>query len=335
MAAIFTPEMTALAKTITLAIDIPDEYIRAYSNATWALFGPSALAFEEGVNFVLPGFVDSINDLRVRYTIPTRFTLPLMGRPIDALFAVFLYFTFLVVFYFVGRAVGKRSYRLFGLVHNSFLTLLSFYMASGLMLSAIASGFDSLWNNPMADTYTDDVGWAMVKFGWLYLVSKLPEFGDTFLMLLKHNYRQVSFLHLYHHSSIFLWTYTILCMGPGGDLYYASMVNSWVHVIMYGYYAGTLAFKDGPVRRVLDSFKFMITKVQITQFFLNLGQAVYGMFLPEETVYYPRFLCVGQAFYMVSMVILFVNFLHRNQGKPKQTKQVRGATSGKESKKEK
>lgn len=31
------------------------------------------------------------------------------------------------------------------------------------------------------------------------------EFTDTFIMVLKRNDRQITFLHLYHHATIFMW----------------------------------------------------------------------------------------------------------------------------------
>lgn len=36
-------------------------------------------------------------------------------------------------------------------------------------------------------------------------------------MILKKNYRQVSFLHVYHHLSIFPIWWLVTLMAPGGD----------------------------------------------------------------------------------------------------------------------
>jgi len=38
----------------------------------------------------------------------------------------------------------------------------------------------------------------MAKIIWVFYVSKIVEFIDTVIMVLKKNNRQVSFLHVYH-----------------------------------------------------------------------------------------------------------------------------------------
>ena len=309
-----SPEFAAFSKRVSYAMEIPDEYISVFSEKTWAIFGPGALAFEEALTTLFPGFMSTMNSFHDTHFVRTRKVLPLNERPVDVLFAVFLYFVSLFVLYLFAKVVGKHSYRFLGLIHNFFLFAISLYMCVGFFFAAVGSDFQTLWNNPVADTKTDDMGWCLAKLGWVFLISKVPEFGDTFLMVLKHNWHQISFLHLYHHSSILIWTYCIMSGAPGGDVYWPSMVNSGVHVIMYGYYAGTLAAgKEGHFRRFLNGIKFYITKIQIIQFVFNMAQSVNGLIVTPA--HYPRYLCVGQTLYMVSMLVLFGNFLLRNQGK--------------------
>eukprot|EP00041_Stephanoeca_diplocostata_P004507 m.46348 g.46348 ORF g.46348 m.46348 type:complete len:114 (+) comp15158_c0_seq4:566-907(+) len=38
---------------------------------------------------------------------------------------------------------------------------------------------------------------------WLHYVSKAYEFMDTFIMIAKKNFRQITFLHVYHHATTF------------------------------------------------------------------------------------------------------------------------------------
>lgn len=94
-----------------------------------------------------------------------------------------------------------------------------------------------------------------------FYFSKLPEFVDTFIMLLKRNYHQVSFLHVYHHSSIFLIWWLVTFLAPTGEAWYSAMLNSFIHVIMYGYYfAAAIGFRG------VDFVKRYITMMQMTQF---------------------------------------------------------------------
>lgn len=44
-----------------------------------------------------------------------------------------------------------------------------------------------------------------VEIYWRLLALQVYEFTDTFIMVLKRNDRQISFLHVYHHASTFLW----------------------------------------------------------------------------------------------------------------------------------
>eukprot|EP00656_Telonema_subtile_P010919 TRINITY_DN15323_c0_g1_i1.p1 TRINITY_DN15323_c0_g1~~TRINITY_DN15323_c0_g1_i1.p1 ORF type:complete len:132 (-),score=18.40 TRINITY_DN15323_c0_g1_i1:15-410(-) len=81
----------------------------------------------------------------------------------------------------------------------------------GLIAAAIAGKY-TVWNNPVKNENVND--WRMAKIIWIYYISKLPEFGDTFLMVLKHNYHQVSFLHLYHHSTVFVIWFVVCLVGP-------------------------------------------------------------------------------------------------------------------------
>ena len=99
-----------------------------------------------------------------------------------------------------------------------------------LIIEARYLGF-SLWNVDIYEPSHPHQG-ALTRVVWLFYVSKIPEFLDTALMLLKQNYRQVSVLHVYHHSTVFLFWSWVVCRAPGGDVYYSATVNSGIHVIM-------------------------------------------------------------------------------------------------------
>lgn len=76
----------------------------------------------------------------------------------------------------------------------------------------------------------------MAKLTWIFTYSKVIEFLDTVFMILEGRMRQVSFLHVYHHVSIFTYWFAILWAGPGSDAYFSLAINSYIHVLMYGYY---------------------------------------------------------------------------------------------------
>jgi elongation of very long chain fatty acids protein 4 len=52
---------------------------------------------------------------------------------------------------------------------------------------------------------------------YMFYMSKYVEFMDTIIMVLKRNMRQITFLHVYHHSSIALIWWIIAYHAPGGE----------------------------------------------------------------------------------------------------------------------
>lgn len=98
---------------------------------------------------------------------------------------------------------------------------------------------------------------------WIFHCSKIIELIDTLFLVLKKKGNQLTFLHLYHHSTIVVATWIGVKFVPGGScmswtvvctyvhIYSLSfqtkilscvlaaviaMVNSWIHVFMYFYY---------------------------------------------------------------------------------------------------
>ena len=101
----------------------------------------------------------------------------------------------------------------------------------------------------------------MARVTWVFVMSKYPELIDTVIMLVKGNYRQVSFLHVFHHAVMIFpigeinaiyyavvrewqqsgdWAALLRLSrsvyGLQGDGYFPVLLNSGVHVIMYGHY---------------------------------------------------------------------------------------------------
>ena len=66
----------------------------------------------------------------------------------------------------------------------------------------------------------------MAKYVWLFYVSKIFEFTDTIIMVLKKNDRQITFLHVYHHFSIFMIWWLVTFVAPNGESYFSAALNS-------------------------------------------------------------------------------------------------------------
>lgn len=99
---------------------------------------------------------------------------------------------------------------------------------------------------------------------WLYYIIKFFELLDTIFLMLRKKDNQLSFLHVYHHSTMFIFSWLGTKYVPGGSAFLPILINSAVHVIMYFYY--TLAamrcskiFKYKKYVTIIQLVKIIIT----------------------------------------------------------------------------
>jgi elongation of very long chain fatty acids protein 4 len=188
-------------------------------------------------------------------------------------------------------------------------------MLIDILRHAYASNFKLFGNG--VDSSTTGPAYGLARALWIFYVSKVAEFFDTFLMAAKRNFHQITFLHVYHHASIFMIWWVIVYFAPGGEAYFSAALNSFIHVLMYGYYLWSTfssskkatAAVDGKKPRVNPCqpayWRPYITRMQLTQFCCMLFQATYDLLIPNP---YPRFAIWILFIYMFTMLGLFGNF---------------------------
>ena len=94
---------------------------------------------------------------------------------------------------------------------------------------------------------------------YIFYIQKYWEFLDTFIFILRKSYRQVTLLHVYHHSSITVMVRIFLHYYPGGINCVPVILNSFVHMLMYTHYlCSCLGFKCW--------WRSYLTKLQLVQF---------------------------------------------------------------------
>lgn len=103
----------------------------------------------------------------------------------------------------------------------------------------------------------------MARAVWLYYVCKLIEFSDTIFFVLRKKERQLSFLHIFHHSIITLAAWIAVRFYPGGHSTLLGVINSFIHVLMYGYY---MLSAFGPHMEKYLWWKKYLTRLQLIQF---------------------------------------------------------------------
>jgi elongation of very long chain fatty acids protein 4 len=146
----------------------------------------------------------------------------------------------------------------------------------------------------------------------IFYLSKVLDFADTVFMIVKGNWHQVSFLHVYHHTSIFLVYWLNANVSYDSDIYFTIVLNGIIHFIMYGYYLATTFNVVVPV-----FLKKLITNSQLIQFCCMEGQ---GACLLFGNCAFPRNVTILYMSYIVTMLVLFLDFKRKAYSSSKKSK---------------
>ncbi|KAH8407670.1 hypothetical protein KR222_010145 [Zaprionus bogoriensis] len=123
---------------------------------------------------------------------------------------------------------------------------------------------------------------------YAYYFNKLLDLLDTVFFLLRKSYKQISFLHVYHHVMVITFCYWAMRFyGAGGHLNSIQMVNSFVHAVMYMYYFLSALYPG--TKAIIESKKY-ITITQLVQFVIVFGHASYVLLFPKGCGYPKRIL---------------------------------------------
>lgn len=206
----------------------------------------------------------------------------------------------------------KLELKLFATVHNGILFFLSAYMVVETVRCAWTdfnwskTGFRPFCNAVDSGNYGDKstefsspAAAQLAAVIHIHYLSKAYEFVDTFIMVFKKNYHQVSFLHVFHHATTFfpVW-YLNIKYGPGGDAWFCCFLNSFVHVLMYSYYFGAnLGFRS-PLKPYMTMF-------QMCQFVLFIVQSAWGI---SNDCYQPRIQLYQLGVQCITFLLLFGHY---------------------------
>jgi len=64
-----------------------------------------------------------------------------------------------------------------------------------------------------------------IKLGWLFYITKLVDFCDTLFFILRKKERQLSGLHVFHHSVMPFFCWIGLKFAPGGNSAFFPLIN--------------------------------------------------------------------------------------------------------------
>ena len=163
--------------------------------------------------------------------------------------------------------------------------------------------------------YLDELTMKISYYQWWSIFLRLSEFLETIFFIMRKKFNQVSILHVYHHISVpfFIWAFL---MSSGGRMEaYIMVLNSTVHVIMYGYYFFSSFQK---CQKYTNFAKPFITAIQILQLFIIFGHCIVGS-LPGCHV---TRLFIAQVINLGVLIFMFSKFYFENFLKGKRSSAV-------------
>ncbi|XP_033010449.1 elongation of very long chain fatty acids protein 2 isoform X1 [Lacerta agilis] len=184
------------------------------------------------------------------------------------------------------------------ILYNLGVTMLSFYMLIELILATWEGGYNLQCQNL---TSAGEADIRVAKVLWWYYFSKVIEFADTMFFVLRKKNSQITFLHVYHHATMFNIWWCVMNWIPCGQSFFGPTLNSFIHVLMYSYYGLSVI----PSMRKYLWWKKYLTQAQLIQFLLTITHTLSAVVKPCG---FPFGCLIFQSSYMATLVILFVNF---------------------------
>merc|ERR1712127_547254 len=180
---------------------------------------------------------------------------------------------------------------------------------------AYRSGYSVVPCNPVSK-----VNPPVANLLWLFYISKVWDFWDTFFIVIGKKWRQLSFLHVYHHFTIFLFYWLDVNAMYDGDIFLTILLNGFIHTVMYTYYFICMHTKDYKTGKSLPIWwKPFLTSLQLVQFITMMTQATYLMF--TKTCKGHNMKITGVYFvYIMTLFFLFLQFFISSYMTPKKKK---------------
>uniref|UniRef100_W8BT37 Elongation of very long chain fatty acids protein n=1 Tax=Ceratitis capitata TaxID=7213 RepID=W8BT37_CERCA len=162
---------------------------------------------------------------------------------------------------------------------------------------------------------------------YIFYLLKVIDYVETVFFVLRKSFKQVSFLHIYHHIMMSTFVY-YLGSYYGGAGQYASVIalNCAVHGFMYTYY---LISALQPNKKMGLWWKKYITRIQLTHFVLVLLHHSYPLIFRPQCGF-PKGLLWFAVCQSLIMVALFGNFYRRTYLQNKQNKEKEDINGNKE-----
>eukprot|EP00918_Siedleckia_nematoides_P081277 GHVU01178270.1.p1 GENE.GHVU01178270.1~~GHVU01178270.1.p1 ORF type:complete len:323 (-),score=52.31 GHVU01178270.1:563-1531(-) len=198
-------------------------------------------------------------------------------------------------------------------VYNVVQVVLCAYMSIEAAKLVLVDGYKFAcnpfdWQKPQS--------WRAVNLLFVFYMSKVLDFCDTAFIILRHKWRQMSFLHVYHHMATFFVYWINTNVSYDGDVFLTVALNGFVHVVMYSYYLLRTLNVEVP-------WKALVTQIQLFQFALMITQASWMLFFESP---FPRRVTWVYIIFITTLIALFNDFriktYHSKKGEGKPQKRA-------------
>nr|QBO55933.1 elongation of very long chain fatty acid 9c [Brachionus rotundiformis] len=225
--------------------------------------------------------------------------------------------TLIILGIYIASIVGIKKFmsnrkpfelREFMILYNFLQVVASFYIFIEVAVVAIKSKY-SMTCEPV-DYTNNPLAIRMASVLHFYYIMKLVDLIDTVIFAFRKKSNQISFLHVFHHSSMVINSWCGVKWVAGGQTFFLCCLNSLVHSIMYGYYGLSAC---GPSVQKYLWWKKYLTQLQLVQFFVIMTHAVVNIF--QKNCAYQKGYSIAFVLYGVFITSLFLNFYHKSYSK--------------------
>uniref|UniRef100_H3C9L0 Elongation of very long chain fatty acids protein n=1 Tax=Tetraodon nigroviridis TaxID=99883 RepID=H3C9L0_TETNG len=246
---------------------------------------------------------------------------PLMDNPLPtlAISTSYLLFLWLGPKYMKNREPFQLRKTL--IVYNFSMVFLNFFIFRNRIMERVRL-YHSLLVSPLSRHLCrspTQVAGAL----WWYFISKGIEYLDTVFFILRKKFNQVTFLHVYHHCTMFtLWWIGIKWVA-GGQSFFGAHMNAAIHVLMYLYYG--LASCGPRIQKYLWWKKYL-TIVQMIQFHVTIGHTALSLYVNCD---FPHWMHYSLICYAITFIVLFGNFYYQTYRRQQPRRDASSSKAGK------
>lgn len=194
----------------------------------------------------------------------------------------------------------------FKFIYNLCQIMLCSYMFTESLLLAVRNNYYFFpWTASQCNAF-DFERPVFAKLLWLFYVSKIFDFFDTIFIIVGNKANQFTFLHCYHHITIFLVYWMNVNLTYDADIFQTITLNAFVHTVMYLYYLISMHMPNGKG----IWWKKYLTLVQLIQFLIMIAHA-FLVLANGCTATPPRPACLYFV-YILSLFAMFLDFFRRS-----------------------